>query len=432
MSKKNKESCWPLATNNFTFLDRIKISLFFLKKSNRWTQDKYVREYEQKIANYVGSQYAVFVSSGSSANQLIAQYVKDKLVSSGEWGKKNKVVLSAVSWQTNASVWIREGFEPIFIDINLKDFAVDEEKLEDVIKNKKDEIAAIFPTSVLGYTPSIAKYRELEYKYGVKFYLDNCENFFGEAIAPSFPGSYRQVKKNINGFITCSTSGYVAHQINSGGESGVIFTNNEDEYKYFLLARAHGLSRNLKPYANKTIFSSLPPWPDLNYYYPWEYEPIYNDLVDQEFNFTILSSNYRNTDIAAYCSLLDMKKWDENKDFRIEIYNYFKQNLDPIKYYLPSERNGSFDVAFCLPLIVNGNDKEIRINMVKNILKAYGIEYRSFISGNMLRQTPYKKYGNYKDYNNAEYINNFAIYIGINNLITLNNLQKLIKKLNNL
>ncbi len=416
---------WPLAINNFTYFDRLKICSFFLNKNNRWTQDKYVREYEQKIANYVGSKYAVFVSSGSAANQLIAQYIKDSLIKNGEWEKKNKVVLSAVSWQTNASVWIREGFNPVFLDIDSKDFAIDEALLEQYIKEHRDEIAAVFPTSVLGYTPNIKKYKQLENKYNVNFYLDNCENFFGEAIAPFFGNS--DYKQNINSFFTCSTSGYLAHQINSGGESGIIFTNDEEEYQYFLLARAHGLSRNLYPYARKTIFADSPPFPDLNSYYPWEYQPIYNELVDQEFNFAILSSNYRNTDVAAYCSLIDMKKWDKYKAHRIEIYNYFKININPIEYYLPAERQDCYDVAFCLPIIVKDSEK---VDKVKKVLKELKIESRSFISGNMLRQTPYQKYGNYKDYKNAEFINNQALYIGLNMNTSIKDVEKLVAYLN--
>ena len=68
---------WPLAQNEFTWLDRLKICGFFLNPKNRWTQDKYVKQYEQKLCEYTGARYAVFVSSGSAANQLIAQFTKD-------------------------------------------------------------------------------------------------------------------------------------------------------------------------------------------------------------------------------------------------------------------------------------------------------------------------------------------------------------------
>src|ERR1051326_9208497 len=141
---------WPLAVNNFTLLDRSKICAFFLNYKNRWTQDKYVKEYEKEVAQYVGSSYAVFVSSGSAANQLIAQEIKDFLTKKQEWPKKNKVIVSAVTWQTNVSPWIREGFEPIFVDVNLNDFCLDYNQVDRVLHKYREKIACIFPTSVLG------------------------------------------------------------------------------------------------------------------------------------------------------------------------------------------------------------------------------------------------------------------------------------------
>ena len=112
---------------------------------------------KKKLRDYVGCLYSVFVSSGSSANQLIAQYTKNKLIKNGLWPKRNKVIFNSVTWTTNISPFIREGFDPIFVDVNLNDFCLDYKKTEEVIKGNKDEIALVFPTSVLGFTPNIEK-----------------------------------------------------------------------------------------------------------------------------------------------------------------------------------------------------------------------------------------------------------------------------------
>ena len=68
---------WPLNNASFTLLDRIKLCLFFLNKDNFWTQSKYVKKIEEEFAKFVGSKYAVFVSSGSTANTLLAMHLKD-------------------------------------------------------------------------------------------------------------------------------------------------------------------------------------------------------------------------------------------------------------------------------------------------------------------------------------------------------------------
>ena len=82
---------WPLNINNFNFWDKIRIASFILDGKNKWTQNTKVIEFEKLMAEYVGSKYAVFVSSGSTANSLMAQYVKD---SSKDFIKKKPSHLS--------------------------------------------------------------------------------------------------------------------------------------------------------------------------------------------------------------------------------------------------------------------------------------------------------------------------------------------------
>lgn len=389
---------WPLADNNYSLIDRLKICSFFLNKKNRWTQDKYVKEYENKIAKYVGCKYAIFLSSGSTANQLLCQYIKDDLIKKGEWPKKNKVIVGAVTWQTNVSPWIREGYEPIFIDVNLNDFCFDYIKLEQYIQKNKDTIACVFPTSVLGFTCDIKKLEDIQNTYKVRVMLDACENFYGEF-------DY----KNICSFFTSTTSTFIAHHITNGCEGGFIFTNNQEEYEYFLLARAHGLLRNYKSYNIKT-------------------DGVHNKLVDEQFDFQILSSNYRNTDIGAYLGILDWKRIDYYKSRRIDLYLLFNSLINKEKYYLPPIQEEKLDVAFCLPII----SKHSKSKEIKDLLRANGIECRSFISGNMLRQLPYQQYGDYKDYSNAEYLNNNAIYCGLRPDIKEYEIEELCEILNNI
>lgn len=414
MSKYN----WPLAINNFDLFDRLKICYFFLNFNNRWTQDKYVKEYEKKVAEFVGCKYALFVSSGSAANQLIAQYVKDVVVGEEAFkAGKNKVLVNAVTWQTNVSPWIREGFDPVFIDVNLNDFCMDYEKLFLYLVEHEKRVAAVFPTSVLGYAPNIATLNLMQSMYPNVFWsLDCCENFLSKSASD---WNDTTNKENVCKFYTSSTSTYVAHQISNGQEGGFIFTNSQEEYKYFLLARAHGLARNLIPYGELDVKKNL------------------NALVDPQFDFQVISSNYRNTDIGAFLGLLDFKKIEKNTKHRKEISELFFSLLDKDKYLNPNLNEPYADhkenVAFCLPIIIkekNTKARKERIESVKSYLDSKKIERRSFISGNMLRQKPYQKYGDYKKFKNAEYLNNYAIYIGLHANVTKQSIKNLCFDLN--
>ena len=363
---------WPLNKNNFSTLDRIKICSFVLGPNNRWTQSKQVIEFEKNISNYVDSKYAVFVSSGSAANTLLSLYSMKT--------EKKIVVLPSTTWQTSCSPWILNGFTPHFIDISLEDFSIDKNKLLSYVKENSENIACVFPTSVIGMTPDIDFYKDLEKKYSVRVMFDNCENTLGE---------YED--KNISSYFTSTTSTYFGHQIQSI-EGGFIFTDSEEEHKFFLMSRNHGMTRSLKPYG-------------------YSAEDIENDQVDSLFDFNILGGNYRNTDLNAFIGRLDLKRANFYKKKRIELYKVFKTNLCSRRYYLPEPRENCLDVPFCLPIICKNKDN---LQKVKLLCVDNNIEYRPIISGFLGYQTCYKNFFDYnQDYSNSIMLNDCGMYIGL-------------------
>ena len=388
---------WSLNINNFSFIDKLKICSFILNNKNRWTQDKQVKNFEEKFAKFVGCKYAVFVSSGSTANTLIAQYYRDTIKKSD----KNIVVLPSTTWQTSCSPWIRAGFEPHFIDISLEDFSLDKFKLESFVKDNHEKIACIFPTSLIGYVPDMDFYLNLKKKYNVNIAFDNCENTLG---------TYNN--DNISSFFTSSTSTYFGHQIQSI-EGGFIFTNSEKEYHYFLMNRNHGMTRSLAAYGLSE-------------------EKYLNKKVDGLFDFNSLGNNFRNTDLNAFIGQLDFNRINLYTYKRKALYSKF--NLDSTRFYLPetSRKSGISDVPFCLPIIVKNSDKALHKKALE-YCKNNGIEYRPIISGYLGYQTCYKNFfKSDKAYKNSIYIHQYGFYIGLHSGITESQIISLVNNINNL
>lgn len=384
---------WPLNINNFSFLDRLKICKFILSRKNRWTQDIQVKQFEKKMAEYVGCKYAVFVANGSLANNLIAQYIKSKC------GKKKIVVFPSTTWQTSCSPWIKAGFTPHFIDISLEDFSIDKDKLIEYVAKNKNKIACIFPTSLIGYTPNIEFYQNLEKLYKVKVAFDNCENTLS---------SFRN--KNISTYFTSSTSTYFGHQIQSI-EGGFVFTNSKEEYEFYLMARNHGMVRSLKTYG-------------------LDCKHLENSKVNSLFDFYLLGDNYRNTDLNAFIGQLDFNRVEIYTQSRKSLYELYRKNLDSSKYYLPPDRVNCLDVPFCLPIIVKNKNKKRFIEALK-LCQKLGIEYRPIISGFLGYQTCYKEYfKSDKDYQNSVYLHNYGFYIGLYHGVKQKDILKLVNLLN--
>jgi CDP-6-deoxy-D-xylo-4-hexulose-3-dehydrase len=376
---------WPLNVDNFTFLDRLKICSFILNKNNKWTQNGLVNQFELKMADFVGSKYAVFCSSGSTANTMVAMQLKD--ISS-----RNIVIFPSTTWTTSVTPFIREGFTPKFIDINLEDFSFNYHSLEKFLQTESASVAAIFVTSLLGFVPNISKLVELSHRYNVKIMFDNCENTFGKF-----------EEKNVSSFTTSTTSTYFGHHLQSV-EGGFVFTNNQQEYEYLLMLRNHGMTRSVA-----------------------DNEKYLNKDVDSRFDFYCLGNNFRNCEIRSLIGMLDLKKADIHIAKRKYLYNVFASEVDSSKFILPETFENRDPVPFAFPIVC----KEFKMKkMGLDYCAANGIETRPIISGNLLRQTCFKKYGIAEEFPNSELLHHNGFYVGLHTKLKDNQVLELTDYLN--
>lgn len=381
---------WPLNVNNFTSTDKDEICSFIQDENSRWTQDIEVSCFEQQMSTFVDIKHAIFVSSGSTANTLLAMYLKDK----GD-KLKNIIVFPSTTWITSVSPFIREGFIPKFIDVSLDDFCVDLNLLEIYLKENHNKILCVFITSLLGFVPDIERIKYIQSKYNVLIMMDNCENTFG---------LYNN--KNISSYFTSTTSTYFGHQLQSI-EGGFVFTSSEEEMEYFIMARNHGMVRSLNTNKEK-------------------YE---NKNVDSRFDFHMLGNNFRNTNLNAFIGMLDFKRRDIYIKNRIELYDLFESLLNKNNNILPKRHDNRQHVAFSLPIIShNEEDKNKKLKACEQLR----IETRPFISGNLLRQTALSKYDNYQTFLNSEFLHKNAFYVGLHNKLNAADIEILVKAINNI
>ena len=104
----------------------------WVRQNNQLTKGPLTKQFEKELARYIGSKYAVFVNSGSSANLLMyyACLEQGKL-------KNKKVIVPAISWITTLSPAIQLGFEPILCDADKNNLGLDVEHFEHLCKTEK-------------------------------------------------------------------------------------------------------------------------------------------------------------------------------------------------------------------------------------------------------------------------------------------------------
>jgi CDP-6-deoxy-D-xylo-4-hexulose-3-dehydrase len=177
-------------------------------------------------------------------------------------------------------------------------------------------------------------------------------------------------------------------------EGGMISTNNHDLYNLLRLKRSHGMARELDgpDYARESAK------------YP---------KIDPRFLFLTDGFNFRNTEIGAVLGLSQLERLDETIRIRRSNYAHFVDRLQQYEdFYRPSD--SASNSSFCLPIICKTGEmmKKLKAEFEKS-----GIETRPIVSGNLLIQ-PFLHKDSRVSVPNAEILNDNGVYVGNNQYVT--------------
>jgi CDP-4-dehydro-6-deoxyglucose reductase, E1 len=390
---------WNLASDSFTFLDRLKVASFILNKNNILTMGPKVEELENVMTEKYGVK-ALATSSGSTSNQCVFEIYKQLNPKKFE---NTLVICPVVSWISNVSPVLMAGYKIQFCDINLDDFSFDYVQLETILEKNKDKNLIIWVTALIGRSPNFNKLKELSRKYNTLLWGDFCEaqvtDYQGDTI-------FKQVDIS-------TVSMYFSHFATSV-EAGFIFFKDNDLYEYTKMFRNHGMTRSLNK--DSKIKNSI--------------ENKYTH-IDKQFLFGVLGSNFRLSDCHAIWGLQDMKRIDKYKKHRIDIYSYFydkivENRLDD-KYYIP--RPGSSEcghVAFCLAIFT----KNESVESLKRKLNENGIATRPIIGSCLTLQPCLEQYHDKNAFKNGLWVHERGCYVGLPSNLKRGDIDRLIKILN--
>lgn len=347
----------------------------FLKQADVFTQNRKVREFEEQWSNWLGVKHSIFVNSGSSANFITTAILKE-LYGGGE------VIVPALTWSSDIASVINAGFIPVIVDINLKNLAMDENKVIDALT---PNTVAVFLTHVLGFNGlSDTLLGELEGR-NILLIEDVCE---------SHGVSFRGRKAGTFGLVS-NFSFYYAHHM-STIEGGMVCTNDEKVYQYARLMRSHGMVRESTDTAFKEKIARD------------------NPELREEFIFLVPGYNMRSTELNAVIGINQLKRLDENNKKRADNFTLFLDNLDGDKYYTDFDLSGSVNYAFVLML--REKNQKLFDNVVA-LLRAEKVEFRRGTAGggNMARQPFVKKVLPGIDpttLTNTEHVHFYGLYTG--------------------
>lgn len=372
---KKKKDIWKLQEN---IIDRSQVAILinFIRNTERYTQFTEVKKFENAWSKWQGCKYSIFVNSGSSANLIIIDLLRELY----SWQNGDEVIVPVITWPTDVSSVLQLGLKPVFVDVNLQDLAFDYDDLEKKISSKT---RAVFLTHLLGFPADIEKIKKIIGKKNILLIEDCCESH----------GATINGKKIGNFGICSSFSFYWGHHI-STVEGGMICTNEEEIYKLAVLKRSHGLAREL----------------------PKKYHPYYKRLsknIDFRFLFLTTGFNVRNTELSAVLGLTQLQHLARYITIRNNNYKRFIAILSSYRnFFLIPYKDGLS--SFVLPFFLK--QKKDKDKLQKYLIKR-GIESRPIITGNLLRQPFLKSFSEPDGFPNADFIHSNGFYIGNNQFV---------------
>jgi CDP-6-deoxy-D-xylo-4-hexulose-3-dehydrase len=327
------------------------------------TMGEKVRKFEKLFAKYLKSPYASMVNSGSSAN-LVALSALTNPWFSRRLKKNSEVITPAVTWATTVYPITNLNLKPKFVDINLENFCIDTENLEDAVSSNT---SLLLPVHLLGNVCDMSKIKEIATKKDLLIMEDCCEAHGAE---------YKGKKVGTIGDIG-TFSFFLSHHITTI-EGGMIVTNDETLYELSKALRAFGWIRDLK----------------LKNQYRRKYPHI-----DPRYLFVNTGYNLRPTEIQGAFGIHQISKLEKFIGIRKENARYWNKKISQYEGYfiLTKEAPKTRSVYFCYPITIRKDAPFNRKSLLEHLEKKK-IETRPIMSGNFLEQPtiefiPHLKYG---------------------------------------
>jgi len=255
------------------------------------TQGPRVQEFEEKFARYVGSKYAIAVSSCTAALHL------SLIVAGIQPG--DEVICPSMSYIATANAIKHAGAKPVFAEVTIADYNIDPVHAESKIKARTKAIMIVHQ---MGAPADIDAFKELCVHYHIQLIED---------AACAIGSEYKGMLIGTHSDLVCFS--FHPRKLITTGDGGMITTANENYCQRLQYLRQHGMSVNdrLRHEADNVVIEE----------------------------YVEVGYNYRMTDIQAAVGIKQLEKidWLVRERRRIAFqYIEFLKNIDCI--VLPVEK----------------------------------------------------------------------------------------------
>ncbi|WP_103590550.1 lipopolysaccharide biosynthesis protein RfbH [Campylobacter concisus] len=337
------------------------------------TYGDYSKQFEKKIAEYLGIKYAFLVNSGSSANllaffALTSPLLKDKQIKRGD-----EVITVAAGFPTTVAPIVQYGAIPVFVDMDLKYANIDVTQLELAISKKTK---AVMIAHTLGNPFNLKVVKDFCDKNNLWLIEDNCDAL-GSTYEKKYTGTWGDIG---------TSSFYPPHHMTMG-EGGAVYTNNSLLKKIILSMRDWGRDCWCESGVDNTCgcrfsksFGTLPKGYDHKYVY-------------SHFGF-----NLKVSDMQAAIGCAQLEKFPSFVEKRKLNRKRLYEGLKSLHQLILVETQPNSDPSWFGFMITLSDSANFTRNELVEYLEANKIQTRNLFAGNMTRHPMFDNMILNKDY----------------------------------
>jgi len=337
----------------------------YLNSGGWLTEFKKTREFEQMIADYVGSEYVSVVNNGT-ISLIIA------LMALGI-GREDEVIVPDYTMIASANAIILAGAKPVLVDIDPSNLCLDLNVVEEAITPKTK---AIMFVSINGRCPDMEKVVALCRKYNLYLIEDAAQSL----------GS-RYNGKHLGTFGEIGSFSFSFPKIITTGQGGALVTNDEELFYRISKIKDFGRTKSGVDYHEMMGF------------------------------------NAKFTDLQAIIGIEQMKKlpWRERR--KKEMYKLYRELLHNVEQVKFVDTNLEDCSPWFIDILVKGERE--RDNLA-SFLNGKGIGTRPFYPA-IHTQPPYSYVKG--DFKNSEYVSQRGLWLPSSSFLTDEDIEGICRKI---
>lgn len=275
---------------------------------------KFIPRFEMNFAKYIGIDYAMSVSNGTTA-------LHAALLAVGI-GVGDEVIIPTLTYVATANSVSYTGARPVFVDCDPKTWQMDPDDVRRVLSSKT---RAILPVHLYGHPCDMTAICEIAAEKGL-LVIEDCAEAVGSLCGDRHVGTFGDI----------ATFSFYGNKTITTGEGGMVVTNNSNLAERTRHLKGQGLARS------------------------------------REYWHDIVGYNYRMTNICAAVGCAQLERIDETLTRKRQIADRYRERLHGVVQF----QDEADCVTHSYWMVCFLVEKAAQRDEVRSFLEAEGIETR--------------------------------------------------------